>query len=217
MRRSDTSLSSKYLSEFDRFLKIVSNNPDRPNRPTPKSQINSESNFSLDDSDKKNIQGLMRINHTGEVCAQALYFGQALFAKNQETYQHLIHAASEEHDHLYWCHERLLDLETHTSYLNPFWYASSFALGAFAGLMGDKISYGFVIEVEKQVEDHLQEHLDQIPQKDLKTRAILEQMKADEIRHGEEARAAGGVDLPNPIKKIMTMMSKFMKFLVYRI
>ena len=159
----------------------------------------------------------MRINHTGEVCAQALYYGQALFAKDEKTHQHLIHAANEEHNHLFWCQERLDDLETHSSYLNSFWYINSFLLGATAALFGDKVSYGFVIEVEKQVEDHLAEHLQQIPKNDVKTIAILEQMKADEIRHGQEAKEAGGIDLPIQVKNIMTAMSKFMKFLVYRI
>jgi ubiquinone biosynthesis monooxygenase Coq7 len=214
MRDINSSISDKLLNEFDRFLKIVSQKPANPKIPTPKSEF---VEAKLSDSDTANIQGLMRINHTGEICAQALYYGQALFAKDQKTHQHLIQAASEEHDHLYWCQERLNDLQTHTSYLNPIWYINSFALGATAALFGDKVSYGFVIEVEKQVEDHLQEHLEQIPKSDVKTIAILEHMKADEIRHGQNARDAGGIDLPIPVKKVMTMMSKFMKMLVYRI
>lgn len=212
--RTHASFSDQLLNEFDRFLKIVSNRPEQPNITTPNS---AESDVELSSDDKRNIQGLMRINHTGEVCAQALYYGQALLAKDRVTYHHLIQAAQEEHNHLYWCQERLDDLDSNTSVLNPFWYASSFLLGLTAALFGDKVSYGFVIEVEKQVEDHLQEHLEQIPDADIKTRAILEHMKADEIRHGENARNAGGIDLPEPIKKVMTAMSKFMKFLVYRI
>ncbi len=214
MRNNNSKFSDKLFNEFDRFLKIVTLPPEAPSKPTPESkniqQINSE-------SEKKNTEGLMRINHTGEVCAQALYYGQALFAKDKRTHQHLIKAAGEEHDHLYWCQERIDDLNTHTSILNPFWYVSSFVLGATAGLFGDKVSYGFVIEIEKQVENHLQEHMDQIPNTDVKTHAILAEMQADEIRHGQDARDAGGVDLPKPVKKIMTLMSKFMKFLVYRI
>jgi ubiquinone biosynthesis monooxygenase Coq7 len=212
--RINTSFSDKLLNEFDRFLKIVSNPPEQPEIPTPKSSC---TDIKLSTDDTRNIQGLMRINHTGEVCAQALYYGQALLAKDQSTHAHLIEAALEEHNHLCWCQERLDDLESKPSILNPFWYASSFLLGSTAALFGDKVSYGFVIEVEKQVEDHLQEHLDQIPVADIKTKAILQHMKADEIRHGENARNAGGVDLPEPIKKVMTAMSRFMKFLVYRI
>lgn len=214
MRKINSKFSDKLFNEFDRFLKIVTLPPEKPSKPTPESNNNLQV---LSESDKKNIEGLMRINHTGEVCAQALYYGQALFAKDKKTHQHLVIAASEEHDHLYWCQERINDLNTHISLLNPFWYISSFTLGATAALFGDKISYGFVIEIEKQVEDHLQEHMDQIPKTDTKTHAILAQMQADEIRHGQNARDAGGVDLPIPVKKIMSHMSKFMKFLVYRI
>lgn len=214
--RTHKSFSDQLLNECDRFLKIVSNRPEQPKIPTPNS-TDTDTDVELSSYDKRNIQGLMRINHTGEVCAQALYYGQALLAKDQTTHAHLIEAALEEHNHLCWCQERLDDLNSNTSVLNPFWYISSFVLGSTAALFGDKVSYGFVIEVEKQVEDHLQEHLEQIPDADIKTKAILEQMKADEIRHGENARNAGGVDLPIPIKKVMTAMSKFMKFLVYRI
>jgi ubiquinone biosynthesis monooxygenase Coq7 len=214
MRKPQNKLSSSLLNEFDRFLKIVSSDPQSPETPTP---LTDETEVVLSEKDHKNIQGLMRINHTGEVCAQALYYGQALFAKDMQTKQHLLHAANEEHNHLYWCQERINDLETHTSILNPLWYLGSFALGATAGLFGDKISYGFVIEVEKQVENHLQEHMDQIPRNDLKTHAILSQMKEDEIRHGKDAKEAGGVDLPHSIKSVMTGMSKIMKYLVYRI
>lgn len=214
MRNTGSTLLSVILNEFDRFLKIVSIEPGPPTTPTPKA---TQKEAKLSDTDKKHIQGLMRINHTGEVCAQALYFGQALFAKDEKTHEHLVKAAGEEHDHLYWCQERINDLNTYTSILNPFWYASSFALGATAALFGDKISYGFVIEIEKQVEDHLQEHMEQIPIADIKTHAILSQMQADEIRHGQDARDAGGVDLTIPVKKVMTVMSKFMKYLVYRV
>ena len=214
MRNINSSLSSKIINEFDRFLKIVSSTAEKPTKATPKS---AETDVTLKPDDRVNVQGLMRINHTGEVCAQALYYGQALFAKDKDTYNHLIKAADDEHNHLYWCQERLDDLKTHTSWLNPLWYLGSFTLGAAAALFGDKISYGFVIEVEKQVEDHLQEHIEQIPKEDHKTHAILAQMKIDEIRHGQDAKDAGGIDLPKPIKKLMTGMSQVMKFLVYRI
>ena len=214
MRKFGTSFLDKALNECDRFLKIVAQKPQTATKPTPG---HNPKDLQLTAQQKSNIQGLMRINHTGEVCAQALYYGQALFAKDTATKKHLLKAADEEHDHLYWCQERLDELQANSSLLNPFWYASSFALGASAALFGDKISYGFVMEIEKQVEDHLQEHIEQIPTKDSKTHAILAQMQQDEIRHGNDARAAGGVDLPKPVKKIMGSMSKFMKFLVYRI
>lgn len=214
MRNSVSTFSGKILSEFDRFLKIVSNDPQPPTIPTP---LSDKVDVVLSEKDTKNIQGLMRINHTGEVCAQALYFGQALFSKDDKTKLHLIQAADEEHNHLYWCQERINDLQTHTSILNPIWYIGSFSLGATAGLLGNKIGFGFVLEVEKQVEDHLQEHIDQVPVNDLKTHAILLQMQKDEIQHGKNAKDAGGIDLPQTIKTVMTAMSKTMKFLVYRI
>ena len=214
MRKNQSNFSDKLFNEFDRFLKIVSLPPASPSIPTPQSN---KGDFEYSEIELKNTQGLMRINHTGEVCAQALYYGQAFFANDKNTYKHLIEAASEEHNHLFWCQERLNDLNAFPSVLNPFWYVSSFVLGATAALFGDKISYGFVIEVEKQVESHLQEHIDQIPKSDIKTHAILSQMQADEIRHGQNAREAGGVELPIAVKKIMAQMSKFMKYLVYRI
>ncbi len=214
MRKNKASLSSKLLTELDRFLKINSNQQTNSANPLP-SYV--KTNYKLSAQELTQTKGLMRINHTGEICAQALYYGQALFAKDETTYQHLIQAADEEHDHLCWCQERLNDFETYTSVLNPFWYASSFVMGATAALLGDKISFGFVIEIEKQVENHLQEHINQIPRQDTKTHAILAQMKADEIRHGQNARDAGGVEFPKPIKSLMTAMSKVMKFIVYRL
>ncbi len=214
MRKNKASLSSKLLTEFDRFLKINSNLQTNSANPLPNYV---KTNYKLSAQEFTLTKGLMRINHTGEICAQALYYGQALFAKDRTTYKHLIQAADEEHDHLCWCQERLTDFETYTSVFNPFWYASSFVMGATAALLGDKISYGFVIEIEKQVENHLQEHINQIPRQDTKTHAILAQMKADEIRHGQNARDAGGVEFPKPIKSLMTAMSKVMKFIVYRL
>lgn len=215
MRKTNSSFPLKLLNEFDRFLKV--NSLQGGKFPSVSLPMYTKNEYKLNSEDKNHIKGLMRINHTGEVCAQALYFGQALFAKDETTHQHLLRAAAEEHNHLCWCQERLTDFNTHTSILNPFWYTSSFIMGATAALFGDKISYGFVIEIEKQVENHLQEHIDQIPHEDTKTHAILAQMKADEIRHGENARNAGGVEFPDSIKSVMTAMSKVMKFLVYRI
>jgi len=159
----------------------------------------------------------MRINHTGEVCAQALYQGQALTARDPQTRAAMERSAAEENDHLDWCEQRVEELGGRLSLLNPVWYAGSFAIGAVAGAIGDKWSLGFVAETEKQVEDHLQEHLQQVDAQDQRTRVILEQMKADEIEHGEKAMAHGGVELPGPVRLAMKAMSKLMTRSVYRI
>jgi ubiquinone biosynthesis monooxygenase Coq7 len=157
----------------------------------------------------------MRINHTGEVCAQALYQGQALTARHEETRKRMARSAQEENDHLLWCERRIQQLGDRKSLLNPVWYLGSFAIGAAAGLAGDRWSLGFVVETEHQVEDHLEEHLVEVPPDDLKTRAILEQMKQDEIHHAVAARSAGGVDLPSPVKLAMKLTSKLMTRSVY--
>jgi len=157
----------------------------------------------------------MRINHTGEVCAQALYQGQALTARDPQTRAAMERSAAEENDHLDWCEHRVEELGGRLSLLNPLWYAGSFAIGAVAGAIGDKWSLGFVAETEKQVENHLQEHLDQVAPEDQRTRAILEQMKTDEIEHGEKAVAYGGASLPAPIRLAMKASSKLMTRSVY--
>ena len=158
----------------------------------------------------------MRINHTGEVCAQALYQGQALTARLPGVRASMERAAQEENDHLVWCEERINELGNRTSYLNPLWYAGSFAIGAAAGIAGDKWSLGFVAETEHQVEAHLDDHLSQVPQSDQRTRAILEQMKEDEVSHATKALAAGGATLPGPIRQAMKLMSKVMTSTVYK-
>lgn len=158
---------------------------------------------------------LMRINHTGEVCAQALYQGQALTAKLPNVRQSMERAALEENDHLAWCETRLQALDNRKSLLNPFWYASSFVLGAVAGLAGDKWSLGFVAETEHQVEAHLNDHLQRLPPQDQKSRAVVEQMKEDEIHHATVALEAGGAALPGPIKLAMKLTSKLMTGSVY--
>jgi len=158
---------------------------------------------------------LMRINHTGEVCAQALYQGQALTAKLPTVRQSMERAALEENDHLAWCETRLQALDNRKSLLNPFWYASSFLLGATAGLAGDKWSLGFVAETEHQVEAHLNDHLQRLPPQDQKSRAVVEQMKEDEIHHATVALEAGGAELPGPIKLAMKLTSKLMTGSVY--
>ncbi len=212
--RQAAGLSERLMSEFDRFLKTVAVPAKTPMQPTPGADCGESA---VPEPEKPHVAGLMRINHTGEVCAQALYYGQALWARDDATRAKLHQAAAEEYDHLCWCQERLDDLHARPSVFNPFWYASSFALGSFAAAFGDPVSYGFVIETERQVEAHLDEHLQQLPASDCKSRAILQQMKTDEIRHGHNAREAGGVDLPGPVQKAMTAMSQFMKALAYRI
>jgi ubiquinone biosynthesis monooxygenase Coq7 len=158
---------------------------------------------------------LMRINHTGEVCAQALYQGQALTAKLPDVRHSMERAAQEENDHLAWCESRLVALDNRKSLLNPFWYAGSFLIGAAAGLAGDKWSLGFVAETERQVENHLENHLQKLPSQDQKSRAVLEQMKEDEIHHATVALEAGGAELPGPVKLAMKLTSTLMTKSVY--
>jgi len=164
----------------------------------------------LTQKERKLSSSLMRINHTGEVCAQALYQGQALTAKLPDVRKEMESAASEEVDHLAWCADRLSKLDSHTSYLNPAFYALSFGIGATAGLISDKISLGFVAATEEQVCKHLSDHQQRLPEADLQSRAVVEQMLIDERKHGHAALQAGGVDFPSSIKNIMTFVSKVM-------
>ena len=171
----------------------------------------------LSEEVRRDIAGMMRVNHTGEVCAQALYDGQAFVANETETSKSLTEAAQEEQDHLSWCYERLNQLSAAPSVLNPFFYLSSFTIGVVAGKFGDKLSLGFVEATEAQVVKHLEEHLDRIPEGDLKSRAILTQMAEDEARHGDHAIEMGGQEFPEFIKKGMSLLSKIMTETTYRI
>lgn len=166
--------------------------------------------------EKKHSAGLMRVNHTGEVCAQALYKGQAMTARSETIREQMQHSAREEEDHLAWCQQRLNELNSHTSYLNPLWYGGSLALGVVAGLAGDKWSLGFVAETERQVTKHLEEHLEQLPADDLESRRIVTQMRIDEQKHAHIACEAGAAELPQPIKLGMRLMSKIMTTITYR-
>jgi ubiquinone biosynthesis monooxygenase Coq7 len=204
----------RFIIEFDTALRSVVGGANAQ-RPTPGSE--SGANLALDSEQRKHAAGLMRVNHVGEVCAQALYQSQKLVARNSEIKEMLDHSAQEELDHLAWCETRLKELGSHTSYLNPFWYAGSFAIGLAAGLAGDKWSLGFVVETEKQVENHLESHLKKLPEEDHRSRAIVDQMRIDEIEHGQAALHAGGVTLPEPIQKIMQAMSKVMTSTAYKI
>jgi len=171
----------------------------------------------LDDDERRHAAGLMRVNHVGEVCAQALYVGQAAVARDERTRTQLLAAAQEETDHLAWCADRLRELDSRPSLLNPLWYAGSYAIGVLAGLRGDGWNLGFVVETERQVEAHLDEHLQTLPEADARSRAILTTMKADEARHAENAEAQGARLLPQPIPTLMAAASKLMKMVAYRI
>jgi ubiquinone biosynthesis monooxygenase Coq7 len=164
----------------------------------------------LEESDRKNAAALMRVNHVGEICAQALYTAQALATRNPELRRHFEKAADEETDHLAWTEERLHELGDRKSLLNPLWYAGAFGIGLIAGRMGDRVSLGFVIETERQVEAHLQGHLERLPAQDHASRAIVAQMKDDEAAHAASAVAAGGFDLPAPVKGLMKAAAKVM-------
>jgi len=186
----------------------------RAERPNP---AGDRADIVLDEAERRHAAGLMRINHVGEVCAQALYVGQALVARDAATRAQLLHAAQEETDHLAWCADRLRELDSRPSLLNPLWYAGSHAIGVVAGLRGDGWNLGFVVETERQVEAHLEDHLQSLPEADLRSRAILETMKADEARHAANAEAAGARVLPPPIPALMAAASKLMKTVAYRV
>ncbi|MBL7481545.1 2-polyprenyl-3-methyl-6-methoxy-1,4-benzoquinone monooxygenase [Legionella bononiensis] len=176
-------------------------------RQSPAAQID---DARLSSHDKKHVAGLMRVNHSGEVCAQALYQGQALTAQLAHVKEQMTQAAIEETDHLAWCEERLSELGSKPSILNPFWYCGSIFLGALAGIAGDKISLGFVAETERQVTAHLKKHVQGLPAEDEKSRLILEQMQTDEEHHAAMAIEAGAAELPYPVKQLMSFVSKIM-------
>lgn len=202
------------MMQFDTGLRTLFGKPAITERANPEESV-TEGDLS---SVERELAGrLMRINHSGEVAAQGLYQGQALTAKLPDVKLKMQRAAQEENDHLAWCEQRIHELDTHTSYLNPLWYFGSVAIGATAGLAGDKWSLGFVAETEHQVVRHLESHLDQIAEHDHKSRAILEQMKEDEGHHATVALNAGAANLPAPVKKFMSLTSKIMTKTVYRI
>jgi ubiquinone biosynthesis monooxygenase Coq7 len=195
------------LINLDQAMRTLFGRPRVTERPNPAA---THADVDLTEPERRHIGRLMRVNHTGEVCAQALYQGQALTARLPEVRDRLERSAAEENDHLAWCEQRIEELGGRKSFMNPLWYAGSFAFGAIAGLAGDKWSLGFVVETERQVEDHLESHIAQTPADDLRTRSILEQMKADEIHHATVAMDAGGAELPTPVKLAMKTVSKVM-------
>lgn len=206
--------ADRLLMQADAALRTLLPFSGQPNRPSP-AVLKNEAELS--DSEARHVAGLMRINHTGEVCAQALYQGQALTARLPRVRQAMEHAADEEIDHLAWCEQRIHQLGSHTSVLNPLFYGLSFGIGASAGLVSDRISLGFVAATEDQVCKHLDEHLERIPETDQKSRAILLQMREDEARHSTAALEAGGLRFPAPVKFGMSLMAKVMTKATYRI
>jgi len=218
-----TSASRRTLSGIDRLLSTVdqrlreltarsTSSAQGPSRASPAA---GHKEPPLSAQEREHAGGLMRVNHTGEVCAQALYQGQALVARSEATREKLISAAQEEADHLAWCEARLNELETAPSRLNPLFYAASFALGAATALAGDRVSLGFVHATEERVASHLRAHLKALPGEDRKSQLILQQMLTDEERHGEEALSHGGQEFPRPVKDVMSLASKLMTRTTY--
>lgn len=199
------------LAQADRALRTLAATATAA-RPNPAAAA---ADAPLHDQERRHAAGLMRVNHSGEVAAQALYQGQAFTARSPAVRTAMHEASDEEGDHLAWCEERLRELDARPSVLNPLWYAGSFAIGALAGALGDRISLGFVAETERQVEGHLHEHLERLPRDDERSRRILEQMKQDESQHGERARNAGAVPLPAPVQRLMRLTSQVMTRTAY--
>ena len=204
----------RLMLNVDTALRTIAGKPLITERSYPAEPVD---DCELGDDERKHIAGLMRVNHSGEVSAQALYQGQAMTARNNEVREKLEQAALEENDHLAWTEARLHELGDRTSFLNPVWYAGSLAIGAFAGAIGDKWSLGFLAETEHQVVRHLDEHLKELPKQDQRSRAILEQMKIDEARHATTALDHGAAELPAPVKGLMSLMSKVMTKTTYKV
>lgn len=198
---------------FDRTLRTLTGVA-ASSRPTPGARL---PDIELAPEDRRHAAGLMRVNHTGEVCAQALYAAQALVARDPDIRAKFAQAAREEEEHLAWTQSRLEELGARTSLLNPLWFAGSFAIGLAAGVAGDDVNLGFVVETERQVEEHLTGHMDRLPELDQRSRAIVEQMRDDEARHGAMALAAGASPLPFPVKGLMRAAADVMRTIAYRV
>jgi 3-demethoxyubiquinol 3-hydroxylase len=198
-------LTDRFFGEIDKIIKTLTV-PARATRSAPDADFADD----LAPAERAESARLMRVNHSGEVAAQALYQGQALTARDPDVKAAMNHAAAEETDHLAWCGQRLQELRGQPSVLNPLWYLGSFALGALAGALGDRTSLGFIAETERQVETHLRDHLDRLSPKDLRSRAILEQMTHDEMQHGAKATSLGGQALPVPVRFAMRATSRLM-------
>ncbi|MGI9222006.1 MAG: 2-polyprenyl-3-methyl-6-methoxy-1,4-benzoquinone monooxygenase [Woeseiaceae bacterium] len=214
-------MHERRLTSLDRLiagindaLQTIAVPASRSSRPNPAEGID---DATLDARQRTHAAGLMRVNHAGEMAAQGLYQGHAAVARDEAVSDQMQHAAEEEFDHLAWCEQRLTELDSGPSKLNPLWYAGSFAIGAASGLFGDKWSLGFIAETEKQVCEHLTGHLHRLPEDDARSRAIVEQMRDEEQQHGDKANAAGAADLPRPVKDLMRLTSKVMTKTAYRI
>lgn len=212
---SPSSFIDHVISSLDHGLRSTFTQP-AAQRPSPADGFDADP-IDANPELKASSAALMRVNHVGEVCAQALYQGQALTSRSEQVKQKMQHAAAEEIDHLNWCFERISTLNGHTSYLNPVWYLGSFALGVGAGLAGDKWSLGFLAETERQVVQHLESHLERLPEEDTVSRAVVSQMAADEAKHAEMAVENGAQELPKPIKNLMRMTAKVMTTLSEKI
>ena len=206
-------MMDRLIGEFDRALRAVAGVA-RSARPFPGAPI---AEAELDEKDRAHAAALMRVNHVGEVCAQALYQGQALTARGAKARRELEQAALEEQDHLAWSAQRIAELGGRPSLLNPFWYAGSLAIGAVAGALGDRANLGFLAETERQVEEHLSGHLEKLPAEDARTRTVVDAMRADEAKHRQTALRLGAQELPGPVKGAMRLASKIMTTVAYRV
>jgi ubiquinone biosynthesis monooxygenase Coq7 len=204
-------VTDELILGFDRALRTLSGAAIGA-RPNPG---HSRAEAALSESERRHAAGLMRVNHTGEICAQALYHAQSLTARDPANRSRLAEAAREEEDHLAWTQQRLVELNARTSFANPLWYAGSFAIGLAAGITGDRNNLGFVVETERQVEEHLTGHIDRLPPGDARSRAIVAAMRDDEARHGAAAREAGGSELPWPARVLMRLAARVMTATAY--
>lgn len=213
MSRSYTPIDRLIIS-FDAALRLATGHAAAAQRENPAVEI---PEVMMDEKNRQHAAGLMRINHAGEICAQALYAGQAATARNPDVQADMQQAANEEIDHLGWCKDRLDELDSNPSRLDPLWYAGSFAIGAIAGLAGDGWSLGFLKETENQVEAHLEGHIEELPPEDERSRAILDQMKIDEAKHAQMAEDSGAYELPGPVRGLMKLTASAMKAVAYRV
>jgi ubiquinone biosynthesis monooxygenase Coq7 len=212
VKNRELSTLDRLLSGADDALRTIAAPAGRGARENPAGLIKEPP---LTTSQKSHAAGLMRVNHAGEVAAQALYRGHASVARDSDIEQQMQQAAAEEYDHLAWCEERIQELGEKPSKLSPLWYAGAYAIGAVSGILGDKWSLGFIAETEKQVVEHLESHLDGLPAEDARSRAIIEQMRDEEAEHGQKALAAGAADLPRPVKRLMRLTAKVMTRTAY--
>jgi ubiquinone biosynthesis monooxygenase Coq7 len=213
MSRSYTAID-RFIIGIDNALRMATGQAAGATRDNPAGSI---PEFVMEEDQRRHAAGLMRINHAGEICAQALYAGQAVTARSPDVQADMQQAANEEIDHLSWCKERLDELDSKPSLLDPLWYAGSFTIGAAVGLAGDGWSLGFLKETENQVEAHLEGHIEKLPPEDARSRAILDQMKIDEARHAKMAEDSGAIDLPQPIRSLMKLTAQVMKTVAYRL